>query len=173
MPILKREIKQVSVVARGAVLLSPCQAPSCLHHSAGFSFEYLSMQRAPGKASRCIQQGNWRAEYCCGLPAGVGLFLVADDAVLLLRGERWQPVIQVVQTLALAGIFSVLGYSSFYLLLALGRLSVPAFLAWMQLGLMAFLAMMVYPEARAKGIAYSRLGAAAVGSVLLLALVFR
>jgi O-antigen/teichoic acid export membrane protein len=108
-----------------------------------------------------------------GLPAGVGLFMVADDAVLLLLGERWQHAIPLLQTLALASIFSALGYSSSYLLVTMGRVSVQALLAWIQLGMMAFLAIMVFPEAGAQGLAYIRLATAAVGFMLIVALMLK
>ena len=69
------------------------------------------------------------------LPAGVGLCMVASDAVLLLLGERWQQAIPLVQTLALISVFSALTYSSSYLLLALGRVSLQAFLSWLRFGI--------------------------------------
>ena len=106
-----------------------------------------------------------------GLPAGVGLFMVADDAVLLLLGERWQQAIPLVQTLALIGIFTALSYTSYYLLLALGKVSLQAVVSWIQLGLLVFLGIMAFPEAGAQGIAYIRLATSALGFIVLMALV--
>ncbi len=105
------------------------------------------------------------------LPAGVGLSMVAADAIPLLLGERWEPVIPLVQTLALVNIFSALSYASMYLLLALGKVSLQASLAWLRLGLLAFVAIIVFPEAGAEGIAFIRLATSAFGFVLLMALV--
>ena len=61
------------------------------------------------------------------LPAAVGLYMIAADAVLLLLGERWQQAIPLVQTLALMSLFSALTYAGSYLLLALGKVSVQAY----------------------------------------------
>ena len=45
------------------------------------------------------------------LPAAVGLYMIAPDAVLLLLGERWQQAIPLVQTLVLMSLFSALTYA--------------------------------------------------------------
>ena len=105
------------------------------------------------------------------LPAGVGLCMVASDAVLLLLGERWQQAIPLVQTLALISVFSALTYSSSYLLLALGRVSLQALLSWLRFGMLAFLVIVVFPDVGAQGIAYIRLATTALGFMLFVCLV--
>jgi lipopolysaccharide exporter len=105
------------------------------------------------------------------LPAGVGLYMVASDAVLLLLGERWQMAIPLIRTLALISVFSALSYASSYLLLALGRVSLQAFISWLRLGLLAFLAITMFPEAGAQGIAHIRLATTALGFVVFMAMV--
>jgi lipopolysaccharide exporter len=105
------------------------------------------------------------------LPAAVGLSIVADDAVRLLLGERWLPVIPLMQVLALIGIFSALANSCAYLLLALGKVRSQALIVWPQLGILLVLAAVVYPEAGPLGIANIRLGMAAVGSATFIGLV--
>jgi O-antigen/teichoic acid export membrane protein len=105
------------------------------------------------------------------LPAGVGLCMVASDAVLLLLGERWQQAIPLVQTLALISVFSALTYSSSYLLLALGRVSLQALLSWLRFGMLAFLVIVVFPDAGVRGIANIRLATTALGFMLFVWLV--
>ena len=58
-----------------------------------------------------------------------------------------------------------------YLLLALGKVSVQAVLSWLRLGLLALLAIIVFPEAGAQEIANIRLATTALGFVLFGALV--
>lgn len=105
------------------------------------------------------------------LPAGVGLFTIAGDAVLLLLGERWEQAVPLVQTLALINIFSALSYSSSYLLLALGKVSVQAYLSWLRMVLLVFLLIAVFPEAGAQGIADIRLATTAFGFIVFVYLV--
>jgi len=99
------------------------------------------------------------------------LYMVASDAVLLLLGERWQMAIPLIRTLALISVFSALSYASSYLLLALGRVSLQAFISWLRLGLLAFLAITMFPEAGAQGIAHIRLATTALGFVVFMAMV--
>ncbi len=105
------------------------------------------------------------------LPAGVGLALVAQDAVPLLLGDQWVQAIPLVQTLALISVFTALGHSSGYVLLALGRVWFQAVLAWMQLVLLACLALVFFPDVGVQGIANIRLLTTAVGFFLFIGLV--
>jgi O-antigen/teichoic acid export membrane protein len=105
------------------------------------------------------------------LPAGVGLCMLASDVVLLLLGERWQQATPLIQTLALISVFSALTYSSSYLLLALGRVSLQALLAWLRFGMLAFLVVVAFPEVGAQGIAHIRLATTALGFMLFVCLV--
>lgn len=105
------------------------------------------------------------------LPAGVGLYIVARDAVLLLLGDRWLPAVPLVETLALISVVSALTYSGSYLLLALGKVSLQAALAWIQLVLLASLTILVFPDVGAQGIAHIRLATSAFGLLVFVALV--
>lgn len=55
------------------------------------------------------------------LPAGIGLILLADQAVLLLLGERWIEAVPVVRILACAALINALGTNSGYVYMALGK----------------------------------------------------
>ena len=105
------------------------------------------------------------------LPAGVGLCMVASDVVPLLLGERWLQAIPLIQTLALISVFSALSYSSSYLLMTLGRVNLLAVAAWLRLGLLGFLVVIVFPEAGAQGIAHIRLATTALGFVFFVCMV--
>ena len=105
------------------------------------------------------------------LPAAVGLAMVAGDAVPVMLGERWLPVIPLVQTLALIVAFSALRHSGGYVLLALGKVSLQALIFWLLLGIFLFLATIIFPDAGAQELAYLRLATSAFGSILFVALV--
>ncbi len=107
------------------------------------------------------------------LPAGVGLCMIADDAVPLLLGEHWYQTIPLIQTLALISVFSALTYSSSYVLVALGKISLQALTGWLELAVLAFLAIIIFPEAGAQGIAYIRLATVFLWFLMFLALVLR
>jgi O-antigen/teichoic acid export membrane protein len=105
------------------------------------------------------------------LPAGVGLALTAEDAVLVLLGEQWRIAIPFLQTLALMSIFSALSHSSAYLLLSLGKVRLQAWLAWIQLALLGLLVLVIFPEADALSITYARLFTSAAGLLVIVSLV--
>lgn len=107
------------------------------------------------------------------LPAGVGLALVARDAVLVLLGEKWLIAVPFLQVLALMSIFGALSHSSAYLLLSLGKVRLQAWLAWMQLALLALLVLVFFPQSDAQGIAYARLLTSASGLLIIVSLVLR
>src|SRR5262249_58597916 len=56
-----------------------------------------------------------------GVPALVGLALVADDAFLIVLGEKWLPAVPYFRLLSLAGVVKIYSYSLPPLLNALGR----------------------------------------------------
>ena len=62
-----------------------------------------------------------------GIPAGIGIALVAEQVVALMLGAKWIGAVPIVQTLGLAGVALALSSSPQYLLLALGRIRT---LAW-------------------------------------------
>jgi lipopolysaccharide exporter len=105
------------------------------------------------------------------LPAGVGLCMVAGDAVPLMLGDKWLQSIPLVQILSLMSVFSALAHSCSYLLLALGRIRIQALLTWARVALFAFIAIVVFPEAGAHGIAFIRLAVTGLGLALLIGLV--
>lgn len=100
------------------------------------------------------------------IPAGVGLALIAEDAVPFLLGTKWLIAVPLVQTLAFISTFNALSHSSAYLLLALGKVRIQALLAWMQLILLAVLTLVFFPNAGAQGIANIRLATTALGFVI-------
>ncbi len=98
---------------------------------------------------------------------------MAQEAVPLLLGDQWLQAIPLVQTLALISICTAMGHSSGYVLLALGQVWVQAVLAWIQLALLALLAILAFPEVGVQGIANIRFVTTAAGMLLLAALVLK
>lgn len=105
------------------------------------------------------------------LPAGVGLCVVAPEAVLVLLGERWVGAVPLVQTLALISVFSALIYGCSFLLMALGKVGVQAAMVWVRFGLMLGLAIVIFPDAGVQGIAFIRLAVSGIGLALFVGLV--
>ncbi len=97
-------------------------------------------------------------------PAGVGLALVASEAVPFLLGSKWLFVVPYVQVLAPGVALLSLSSGFGYLLMTLGRNKEVAGLSWLSLALFVFFAYLVFPAAGAMEIAGLRV---AVGSVWL------
>lgn len=103
-----------------------------------------------------------------GLPAGVGLALVADTAVPLLLGDPWLPAIPLLQILALISVATALTHGAGYLLLALGKVRLQAIFVWGQFLLLATLLILALPQADAAGIAQTRLAVGVLAMFLFL-----
>ena len=100
-----------------------------------------------------------------GIPAGVGLTLVANEAVTLLLGAKWLPAVPLVETLALMGCFTSITASGFYVLSTLGKFKIIAAYAWIQVAIFALLAYLIFPQAGAQEVAELRLALAGVGLI--------
>lgn len=98
-----------------------------------------------------------------GIPAGVGLAMVASEAVIVLLGEKWLPAVPFVQALALVGAIQAITTSGGYVLITLGRMSQVALIAWGQIGVFALGAFAVIPQADAGNIALIRLATVGAG----------
>lgn len=91
------------------------------------------------------------------IPAGVGLALVARDAVPLLLGPNWMAAVPYLEILALASIPAALSHSGTYMLMALGRLKMLCAIAWARALLLVLLVLAVFPDDRARGVALATL----------------
>lgn len=65
-----------------------------------------------------------------GIPAGIGLALVANEAVLILLGEKWFFVVPYVQILALANVVESITTSSGYLMITLNNIRRAVLINW-------------------------------------------
>ena len=108
-----------------------------------------------------------------GIPAGVGLVLVASEIVRALLGEKWMSAVPFMQIIGALNIVSAIGSSGGYMLLALGRAKVSALSAWASVLLFAILATAVFPHAGAAEIATLRLAVGVFGLVTFFFLVKR
>lgn len=103
-----------------------------------------------------------------GIPAGVGLAMVAEEAVALLLGTKWLPAVPFVQALALVGALSAISTSGGYVLLTLGRISQVALLSWLQIGFFLIGSFLLFPQADAQMLATIRLSTVGAGLALTL-----
>ena len=92
-----------------------------------------------------------------GISAGVGLALVAHEAVLVLLGEKWLFVAPFVQVLALANVVESITTSGGYVLITMGRLRNAAVIQWFQVIFFAVAVFLVFPNADAFHIALLRI----------------
>ncbi|MDD3674119.1 lipopolysaccharide biosynthesis protein [Thauera propionica] len=99
------------------------------------------------------------------IPAGVGMALVAHEAVFLLLGEKWLPAVPIVEVLALLGCFMSITSSGIYVLTTLGKFRITALYAAIQVSIFAVLAYLIFPTAGASEVAKLRLVLAALGLI--------
>jgi len=108
-----------------------------------------------------------------GVPAAVGLALVAHEAVLLLLGEKWLSAVPFVQIIALVNVMIAITTSGSYILITLGKIRTIALYSWIQVGLFAALAFLVIPQGGALHIAWLRLVVAVIGIMVFIWLLLR
>jgi O-antigen/teichoic acid export membrane protein len=101
-----------------------------------------------------------------GIPAGIGLVLVAPEVVTWLLGEKWLIAIPFVQVLALLGIVNAIVSSQLYVLLTLGNVRLLALLSTSQVVLFGGLAVFLIPGGGALEISWLRLLVSLAGSAL-------
>ena len=100
-----------------------------------------------------------------GIPAGVGLALVAKELVIVLLGQKWTAAIPFLQVIGFINIIWAIGASGSYVLLALGKVKIIALYVWIQAVLFITLVMVVMPHGDAMTIALSRLAVAFFGLI--------
>ena len=101
------------------------------------------------------------------IPAGVGVALVAQDAILVLLGDKWMGAVPFAQIIALASVATALAHSAIYMLSALGQMRTIAIYNWSKVFLLLGLVAVVFPAADARGIALAFLATAFAGLVVI------
>lgn len=100
-----------------------------------------------------------------GIAAGVGLALVAAEAVTVLLGEKWQFIVPFVQLLAFASVIESLGTSGGYILLTLGKTRSAVFVSVLQVAFLAITAFAIFPSLAPLQLALVRVTAVSVGLI--------
>lgn len=108
-----------------------------------------------------------------GIPAGIGLSMVASETVALLLGEKWLPAVPFVQILAIVGAIQAITTSGGYVLITLGRIGVVAVIAWVQIGLFVLGAFVLVPQANPEALAMIRLTTVGTGLAVVFWLLMR
>lgn len=93
-----------------------------------------------------------------GIPASVGLALVANEAVALLLGANWMAAVPFIRALAVVGVVLSITTTGGYVLMTLGHLRTLAFFLWIRIGLFALCAYVLLPGAGPLAIAWLRAG---------------
>lgn len=107
------------------------------------------------------------------MPAAVGMALVAYELVEVMLGENWRSAAPYIQIFALMGFLKAITTSGAYVLLTFGKARLMAITSWTQVIIFVILALLVFPEAGALGIAWLRLAVAAFGFVAFMILLLR
>ncbi|GAA4404834.1 lipopolysaccharide biosynthesis protein [Quisquiliibacterium transsilvanicum] len=131
---------------------------------------FVRAKDQPGELKRLflLAQG---LQTLVGIPAAVGLALVAPEAVAVLLGERWMAAVPFVQLLALAGALQAITTSPGYVLITLGAVRWSAAVVWFRVALFLPLAFLLFPASGAEDLAMLRVLCMAAGlglSILLL-----
>lgn len=108
-----------------------------------------------------------------GMSAGVGLALVAHEAVLVLLGEKWLFVAPFVQVLALVSVVEAITTSGAYVCVALGAVRYGSLINWCQVGVFAAVALFLMPQVEAIHIAWLRFAVVCGGLFLSIGLLMR
>ena len=98
-----------------------------------------------------------------GVPAAIGISLVAEELVMAVLGRPWLGAVPYLQALGLINAVLALTASGAYLLLAVGNARVSSYCAWLQLLLFGALLAGPFAGADALGIAWLRLAVVAAG----------
>lgn len=98
-----------------------------------------------------------------GVPAGVGLALVAQELVPILLGEKWLSAVPFIEIMALVSIMQAIMTSGGYILLTLGKARLVAIYSIGQVFIFAALAILAIPNEGALSIAWLRLLVAGFG----------
>jgi lipopolysaccharide exporter len=101
-----------------------------------------------------------------GVPAGLGLALVANEVVLALLGDKWMAAAPFIQIIGIINIVTAISTSGGYLLLALGRAKVSAIYVWLQVVIFIAAAELAIPDGDALAVAQLRLAVVALGLIL-------
>ncbi|MFN0163534.1 MAG: lipopolysaccharide biosynthesis protein [Burkholderiales bacterium] len=97
-----------------------------------------------------------------GIPAGLGLALVAEQAVPVLLGPNWNVAIPFLQVIAIVNVFNAIGVAGIYVMFALDRVRLTAYYALAQVLVFAAGAYLLFPGTGAFGISLLRMGSAAL-----------
>jgi len=98
-----------------------------------------------------------------GIPAGIGLALVASEAVTVLLGERWLFIAPYVAFLALSSVLVAVTTSGNYVMITMGAIRNATLISWFQVVVFIVLAVLLMPGAGALEISWLRLITAASG----------
>ncbi len=108
-----------------------------------------------------------------GISAGIGLVLVAHEAILVMLGEKWLFIAPFIQALGLANVVEAITTSSGYVFLTLGKVRLNAFVNWIQTIVFIVAALLVFPEAGALQIGWLRVATVFLGLGLSLGLLLQ
>lgn len=105
-----------------------------------------------------------------GMAAGVGLALVANEAVNVLLGNKWDFVVPFVQVLALAYVVESISTSGGYVLITMGKARSAALVSLLQVTIFCFAVFLLLSDVEAIELAILRLASVFAGLVLSLCL---
>jgi O-antigen/teichoic acid export membrane protein len=101
-----------------------------------------------------------------GMAAGVGLALVANEAVEVLLGDKWTFVVPFVQVLALAYVMESIATSAGYVLITMGKVRSAAFVSMLQVIIFSVGVILLLTDIEALQLAFLRVAAVFAGLIV-------
>lgn len=117
---------------------------------------FAAAKRDPAELLRVVRL-SLAIQALLAMPAGVGVALVAQDAIVILLGEKWLPAATYAQVIGVASIALALCHSSVYMLSAMGEMKKVAAYNWAKVAMLVLLVTVAFPSDGARGVALAYL----------------
>ena len=144
-------------IYRGGSELSSLAAGEVLAPLARVLYPALVEARESVEAFRRAVSLALGIQFMFAMPACVGIALVADEAVAVLLGPKWNEAAPVLRLLALGNAFVVFHHTGGYALMAMGKIKVQAIMTWVDAALFAALALALLAQFKPEAVAEIRL----------------
>lgn len=127
-------------VYRAGAELSSLAAAEILAPLARVLYPALVEARATERSFRQAVTLALSVQFLLTMPASVGIALVSHEVVAVLLGPQWTAAANVLQVLALSGVFIVFHHTGGYALMAAGKVKIQAIMTWVEAAILAALA---------------------------------
>jgi len=100
------------------------------------------------------------------IPAGIGVALVAEDAILALLGPNWSAAVPIAQIIAIASVPLALSHSATYMLTAMGKIKTVCIYSWSKVAFLIATLVVALPSAGPRDVAIAMLATSCFGLIV-------